>query len=784
MKHRRASGFLLAALIGAGVSLAEPPSALSQFAPDCEHTATSTALNGGALDAAVPVKIGVTFTGTALVLSGGSPGKVISQPLDLAALGMADTQMVITGARLYADFDGDVTFFLSGSESSEWVQAHPCDNDVASQELCARFPKSAGRSLRWMAVLRDSAGAPAIRSVQPVFDYLADTEHYRGGIAVHQGVAYLGGFSQPGDLGQLYATSLDFGTQHWRAREELQGDGGRNIFTANGTERINFTASTDLQAVLGAVDLTETSDIVAWVRDNALARFGVDGAKSRFGGVISSTPVVVGRPELPTWFLRATPVRQSQFQTFRRDHLARPPLVFYGAKDGMVHALHTDPLNLAHSKNGEEAWAFVPTEVAGRMRNDFATSVISAYPDTWPVIDDVLLGGQFATVAVLAHGRGGTGISAIDITDSVTGSSGAGYVVNGPQPLWERSPQDVAPYGPGLALNRPAVARVTVGGNERYMVIAGTGISYHDPDAANENGRIVAAYDVEDGTVFWKFRTMCPLTTAITVFETNDQGEANDPLELDGFADRAVFGDRCGYVYKVDLVQETAGGWTTGLGGIPTEVMTDGTQLRALFQTDLGRPVTGNIAARAVVDDDTTRVSLFFGTGGLDEEPPYLQNTFYALAAAPEIFGVDVPEELVLARIVGDCFASNTNCEKFYGGVRVNPQQVIFTRVLEPPIGVGVAACDLEPGRTIIEARSLIGDISSAINQQLFARTIDGVLTGPLTMVGNAIYFADGRGRMTSIGDTSAGGNSFRADQLSVTRTDAPMLILGWRQVY
>jgi hypothetical protein len=267
------------------------------------------------------------------------------------------------------------------------------------------------------------------------------------------------------------------------------------------------------------------------------------------------------------------------------------------------------------------------------------------------------------------------------------------------------------------------------------------------------------------------------------VFETNDQGESVEPPEIDGFADRAVFGDRCGYIYQVDLVQPpSTDGWVSGIGGIPTEVMTDGTQLFALFQTDLQRPVTGNIAARAVVDDDTTRVSLFFGTGGLDEEPPYLVNTFYALAAAPEIFGEGVPEDLVLARIVGNCFAGN--CEKFYGGVRVNPQQVIFTRVLEPPVGVGDTACDLEPGRTVIEARSLIGDISSAIEQLLFAHTSDGMITGPLTMAGNAIYFGAGRGRMASLGDTTTGGTSFIADQLSATKTDSPMIILGWRQVY
>jgi hypothetical protein len=794
MKHRRASGFLLAAAIGAGVSLSDAPSALSQVVtPDCEHTATAAALVGGALNAAVPVKIGVDFNGASLVLTGSS-GKVISDPLDLASLGMADREMVITGVRLRTNIDNDVRFFASSSESPEWVEAYRCDNVAISEDFCVRLPKAAGRSLRWMAVLSDSAGVAAIHSVQPIFDYLEDDEHFRGGIAVHEQVAYLGSFSQPGNLGQVYAlANSDFGTEHWTAREELPSDGERKIYTASadGTQRFDFVTDPGndpvLAPVLGVAE-AEVAPLVNWVRGQ---RFGAAPAPlDRFGGVISSTPVVVGRPELPVWFLRATDTQRNLFKTFQQNGFARPPLVLYGGKDGMVHALHTDSRNLTDNDMGKEAWAFIPGGIAPRMAADFASNVVSAYPDTWPVVDDVLINGAYRTIAVLAHGRGGTGISTIDITDSVSGTASTSYVVNGPVPLWEQIPQDTAPHGPGLALSRPAIARVErTPGVESFMVIAGTGVSYHDPDLVDTNGRIVMAFDAADGTVIWKFRTMCPLTTAITVFETNDLGEADqieigDDLEVDGFMDRAVFGDRCGYIYKINLIQEpSAGGWVTGIGILPTEVTGDGTQLRALFQTDFGRPVTGNIAARAVLDAATTQVALFFGTGGLEEAPPYEANTFYALAAAPAAPGAYVPEELVIQRLAGNC-SSPTSCEKFYGGVRVNPRQVIFTRVIEPPIGVGGAACDTERGSTVIESRSLIGDLSTALDQTVFAHAIDGVITGPLAMAGNAIYFPDARGRLTSIGDTTTPGTSFAADQLSITRTNAPMLILGWRQIY
>jgi hypothetical protein len=801
MKYRRASGFLLAAIVGTAASLSGTPIALSQT---CEHTATATAFTGTPLNTAAQIKIGVTFATGALRLSGAGPGKVISAPLDLTPLGLATTQMVITGARLRTTIAGNVRFFMSGSESPEWVEAHRCDNVPTSSEFCVRLPKSAGRFFRWMALMDNSAGAPSITSVQPVIDYIQDDEHYRGGIAQHEGISYYGGFTQPGNIGQLYASSFDLTTVFWRARDRLASS-TRRIFTANGTQRIAFEvgAEANLAPVLGRTE-PEVTSVVNWVRD--AARFGIAGnPERRFGGVISSTPVVVARPEFPVWYFRVSPARRLDFLTFRDAKFARPPLVLYGAKDGMVHALHTDPLNVADSDLGKEAWAFIPSGIAARMADDFDNNLISAFPDTWPIYEHVVIGGQFATIAVFGHGRGGTGISAVNIDNSVIGDAVGGYTVPGPQPLWEQIPQatsatPAAAYDPGLALNRPAIARVQLSTtDERYMVIAGTGLSYNDPDRINENGRIVIAYDAETGNPYWKFKTMCPLTTAISVFETNDQGEPTPP-ELDGSMDRAVFGDRCGYIYKIDLTAELAGGWTPGIGGIPTEVI-DGVQLSALFQTDNQRPVTGNIAVRAVFDDDTTRVALFFGTGGLDEYPPFLQNTFYALAAAPEDAGDTNPANLVFQRVLGAC-PTATSCEKFYGGVRVSPQRVFFSRVVEPPIGVGAASCDSQPGRTIIEARSLVGDIETAITQQPVdfpPVTVNGVMTNPLSgsgpifvamgQNGGPVFAGPGVGPGTpgpgaGPGGLRTGSNSVTVDQASLAKANAPMLILGWRQVY
>jgi hypothetical protein len=206
-----------------------------------------------------------------------------------------------------------------------------------------------------------------------------------------------------------------------------------------------------------------------------------------------------------------------------------------------------------------------------------------------------------------------------------------------------------------------------------------------------------------------------------------------------------------------------------------------------LFQTDDARPVTGNIGVRAVVDVDTTRVALFFGTGGLDEYPPYLPNKFYAMAAAPDDATAGaVPE--VFEEIPGDC-PTATSCEKFYGGVRVNPLQVFFSRVLEPSIGSGTGC---ESGRTTIEARSLVGDIETAIGQTPlgFPVTVDAVMTNALSGSGPTFVFLTQGGEQVyvgpeGVGPGGTGSAGVTADQISIAaKANAPMLILGWRQVY
>jgi hypothetical protein len=139
-----------------------------------------------------------------------------------------------------------------------------------------------------------------------------------------------------------------------------------------------------------------------------------------------------------------------------------------------------------------------------------------------------------------------------------------------------------------------------------------------------EKGRVVSAYDALTGELMWKFEAQCPITSHLAVFETDDTGESGAPT-LNGYADRVVFADKCGYVYKLAPGVDLDGAFydNSAFGSILANTTADGKKQYALFSTKtttnaLGqdRPIAGTLAART---DNSTRMVLFFGTGGLEQ---------------------------------------------------------------------------------------------------------------------------------------------------------------------
>ncbi len=669
---------------------------------------------------------------------------------------------------------------------------------LTNGQCCVSFSSSTGRTLTWKALLdsntTDGANvctsigttSPTLSSVVANYTYTTVGQHYKAGVVINDGISYVGSFTQPGNRGHMYALADGDGTKYFDVATKLDAQTSRNIYTSNvtgtGLSRIDFSPSAPnvtLQSRVGAASAAEATSVINWVLS---ARFGVGSTThvgTKLGAVQDSTPAMLARPYRPNWYAFLSLAEKSVYDTFATSRATRLPLLMFASMDGMIHAVISNASNILDSHNGQEAWAFVPPYVASNMKSDWQTTTtsntltVTSYPDGSPaLVDFKKANGSIATAAVISDGAGASSVTALDVTDTIDPTTFS--VTNkGPTPLWSLQPGDASA---GRATSKPGIARVKIGSAERYVVIAGTGV--YATDASK--GKIIAGYNLETGALLWKYEMDCALTSDITVFETDDEStyEPGAPL-VDGFADRAVFADSCGNVYKINPGQDLSGGFMANADMGPVSLaQKNGRARAALFSTATTanavgsqRPIVGTMAART---DATTDMVLFFGTGGLESQSPTLVNEFYAVYAK---------NGTIRNKLTGACTSSR--CEKFYNGVLVTPTAVIVQRSVDPVIGGG--SCDF--GSSSVQSYGL----NDPYSQQFTLTSSGGVpyraVTGPIYGDAGALYFATVAGSIERVGaprSAAAGGDTTSGaihanGSAETTYVNAPFTMLGWR---
>ena len=699
-------------------------------------------------------------------------GEVDSGVIDIGD--QQDEDMVVTAGRLSPDMSlppgTSVDFYLANEDPPNWTKATPCDGSAG--DYCASFDEPTGNELQWKAVMcsdDDRARSPTIRSMDLTYDYALAAIHYRAGVVVDDGVAYAAGFSQPGRRGHFFALDAALTTTYWDAGESIDemSDGGREIFTMGPDgARLPFSESDAendaLQDALGVASADRARGVIAWARGE---RFGVREAH-RLGAIETSTPAVLSPPSRPVWYPSLNADEKAEVDAFIAAHEDRPTLALFGSRSGKLHAIRSDPTNITGEGSGEEAWAFVPPRVASQLESDRASGTASAYPDGSPRLADIRdEDGDLMTVAVVPSGKGGKGVFALDVTDTVDRVTGE---VRGPEPLWE-----VVPGGSeaGQARASPVIVRTEIGGDERFVAVLGSGIDNDDRDPPHTRGRDLLAVDAATGERLWQLRTACAITSDISGFQRADE-PAGDPEaddEAAGFIDRIVVADGCGNVYKADPGVDRGGGYvdTSEFGDIDTgAVDPDGQAIAAVFSTTdtpgaLGgdRPIAGTIGVRP---DATGRPVLFFGTGGLARFDPSKKNAFYAVYA-------DDGE----IRDVQDGECTDEGCEKFYGGVVVSRSQVFVTRSVDPPPGTGLC----EDGGSVVEAFDL-NTLTSG-----FRVALDGRSVSPLFGEGGALYATTESGEVTRVGQPSQSAPGDGEEQQTADPA-VPTEVLAWRRLF
>jgi len=191
------------------------------------------------------------------------------------------------------------------------------------------------------------------------------------------------------------------------ARAPLSPD-SRNIYTfipdssGTGGEMVAFSSANSaiLSAHLGGAD---PSTLIAAIRAQPL------------GAIINSTPAIMDPPSLD-------PPPDDEYGyaegtgTFASAYKNRRSIIFFGANDGMIHAVD--------ARTGYEVWAFIPYNLLPKLQTVLDGQPVeqfSYFVDSSPKIAEVKLGGAWKTLLVIGQGYGGTFYQAFDITQAGMG---------------------------------------------------------------------------------------------------------------------------------------------------------------------------------------------------------------------------------------------------------------------------------------------------------------------------------------------------------------------------
>jgi len=306
---------------------------------------------------------------------------------------------------------------------------------------------------------------------------------------------------------------------------------GTTLGSAVATE---FKASNALitDAALGVAS-TSRDALIDWVR-------GTSNAGDELGPTTS--PVTTIRPSVHGDVLHSRPAVVNYGGT-------TGVVVFYGANDGMLHAIDGNQTGAAA---GNELWGFVPQEMFGklnRLRANTPSVLLSTTVSETATPRDYFVDGPIGVyqkfnadktvnrvIAYVGMRRGGRLVYALDVTDP-----------NAPQFLWKKTSTELPQLG--QTWSEVKVARVR--GNANPVLIFGGGYDAAAEDSATPGattmGHRVYVLDAISGAQLAAFVTTRSVAADTTLVDS----------DFDGYIDRAYAVDLGGKVYRVDFESTT-----------------------------------------------------------------------------------------------------------------------------------------------------------------------------------------------------------------------------------
>jgi type IV pilus assembly protein PilY1 len=451
---------------------------------------------------------------------------------------------------------------------------------------------------------------------------------------LHNGsIAYLGAFTTSdvfqdwtGDLnaytinpanGQV-ETPANGGSALWSARAQLDAenwDTGRLIATWDPVAKAgtpfrwnpglapagisSATTGLGLQLATFPAD-PNPQDVLNYLRGNNAQELRNGGQfrnrAHKLGDIVASAPLYIGAPNGAT----QTP----DYLTFATAHAARPPVIYVGANDGMLHAFD--------AATGSERFAYIPNGVFNnllKLVNPYYNQQHQFYVNGSPHAADVKFAsdGSWHTVLVGTEGAGGNSVFALDVTapESITSETQLAAAA-----LWEFTDGDM-----GLSFSEPTLALTSAG----WLTMFGNG--YNSPNQKP----VLYGLDPQTGAVLAKV-DLCAAVSAVcnpalanglsSVAAVNTTGQITAPVNV------VYAGDLQGNVWRVDISDSNPANWQVSviyqtrdaLGAIQPITTVPAVTLNPSFPLTPGTMVfVGTGQLLGVQDLSTTQVQTMYG---------------------------------------------------------------------------------------------------------------------------------------------------------------------------
>jgi type IV pilus assembly protein PilY1 len=258
----------------------------------------------------------------------------------------------------------------------------------------------------------------------------------------------------------------------------------------------------------------------------------------RLGDIVDSNPAYIGPSN--------ESIQTNSYASFATSTLSRPPVIYIGANDGMLHSVD--------ATTGAERFAYIPRGAYAsliKLVSPYYNAQHQFYVNGSPQAGDVQFTDlSWHSVLVATEAQGGNSVFALDVTSPQNIGTEAQLAA---KVLWDFVDTDM-----GLGFSSPSIADTTSG----WQVFVGNGYN-----STNEKP-FLYALNPQTGAINAKVNLCAAVPAACNLTKANGLSTVtaiNSSGEVGGSANIVYAGDLQGNLWRVNVSGTTPSTWTVSV---------------------------------------------------------------------------------------------------------------------------------------------------------------------------------------------------------------------------